>query len=134
MATVQMNYQQPQQLRAVRLSVIAPENTDNERWNMARKLAMICHYLNTRCRTGVHFLNLGVTEKHFVDPDSGEFDNDDDGIYLRVDNELIEHTKENSLGLLNNNMDDEEIRNCAHRYVSNIRERVQGMSFLNIMQ
>ena len=129
--------QQQQQLRVVKIDVIAPYNSEEERWNMARKLALVCHYLNNRCRTGCHFFNAGVTDKSYVDPEDGSFDEDDETVYMRInDGHLLSGSEDdkNTFGLLSGLMDDNEIRNCAHNYVSMIRTKSPGMGFLNIAQ
>lgn len=130
-----------QQIRIIKLDVLAPSYSDNERWNMARRLAMVCHYLNTRCRTGANFFNGGVTDKFYVNPDDPTDIDEGDYIYLRVnDDEIVDLTpsdqQKNSLGLLNTNfrLDDGEIRDLAFQYVGVLRDRCRGLSFLNIMQ
>ena len=130
--------QNNQQLRVVKLDIIAPGNSDEERWNIARKLALICHYLNTRCRTGCHFFNAGVTQKGYVDPqDPSTYDAEDITVYMRInDGFLLNNNQDDksTFGLLSGLMDDNEIRNCAHNYVNMIRQKAPGMNFLNIAQ
>ena len=128
---------QQQQLRVVKLDVIAPFVYSNVMWNMSRKLAMICHYLNTRCRTGVHFFNAGVTNKAYVNPNNpSDYDVDDETIYFRINDDFVFNNIDypDSFGLLSNLMDDNEIRNCAQNHVNMIKRDVQGLSFININQ
>lgn len=129
-----MSFQQ-QQLRVVKLDVFAPWSSKNERWNIARKLALICHYLNTRCRTGCQFFNGGVSNKS-VDTDLRE----DGTVYMRVnENNLLnlfnpEEANQTKDGVLTNLMDDNEIRFCAQKYIEMIRKNVPELGFLNIIQ
>ena len=131
-------FQNQQQLRVVKLDIIAPYQTPEERWNMARKLALICHYLNTRTRTGCHFFNAGVTDKSYVDPeDPNSYDEDDDSVYMRINDGFLLNNKDDdksTFGLLSGLMDDNEVANCAHNYVSMIRQKAPGMNFLQIAQ
>ena len=133
-----MSYQPPMQLRTIKLDVISPDSTSEERWNMARKLALICYYLNTRCRTGAHFFNGGVTEKHYINPqDPDYYDEEDSTTYLRINDDFLlnNHSDDkNTFGLLSSNMDDNELRNCASNYVNLLRQKVPNMGFLNFAQ
>jgi len=132
--------QQHQNLNVVKLDVFAPKNTDEERHNMARKLALVCHYLNTRVRVGAHFFNGGVTNKSYVDPgcDPNDVDFDDPTIYLRINDDYLLNSEDDlsktAFGLMSSFMNDDEIRNCAHRLIDMIRGQAPGMNYLNIIQ